>query len=49
MVSNYGLGPLFDGIGLIHPVLSYDDSITIAFTNCLPSAAPRGVDINRIT
>jgi len=34
LVSNYGLGPIFDGIGLIHPVLSYDDSITIAFTSC---------------
>ncbi|MDP6978985.1 MAG: wax ester/triacylglycerol synthase family O-acyltransferase [Myxococcota bacterium] len=34
MVSNYGIGPIFDGMGLIHPVLSYDDSITIAFTSC---------------
>ncbi len=34
MVANFGLGPIFDGVGLIHPVLSYDDSITIAFTSC---------------
>jgi diacylglycerol O-acyltransferase len=34
MVANYGLGPIFDGVGLIHPVLSYDGGITIAFTSC---------------
>jgi hypothetical protein len=34
MISNFGIGPIFDGVGLIHPVLSYDDSITIAFTSC---------------
>ena len=34
MVANYGLGPIVDGVGLIHPVLSYDGGITIAFTSC---------------
>lgn len=34
MVASYGLGPIFDGVGLIHPVLSYDGGITITFTSC---------------
>jgi WS/DGAT/MGAT family acyltransferase len=34
MVACYGMGPIFDGVGLIHPVLSYDDGITISFTSC---------------
>jgi WS/DGAT/MGAT family acyltransferase len=34
MIANYGLGPIFDGVGLIHPVLSYDGGITTAFTSC---------------
>jgi WS/DGAT/MGAT family acyltransferase len=34
MIACYGLGPIFDGVGLIHPVLSYDGGITIAFTSC---------------
>jgi hypothetical protein len=34
MVANYGIGPIFDGVGLIHPVLSYNGGITIAFTSC---------------
>jgi WS/DGAT/MGAT family acyltransferase len=34
MVANFGLGPIFDGVGLIHPVLSYCGTITIAFTSC---------------
>jgi diacylglycerol O-acyltransferase len=34
MVACYGLGPIFDGVGLIHPVLSYDGGITISFTSC---------------
>ena len=34
MVSLYGLGPVMDGMGLIHPVFSYAGRITIAFTSC---------------
>lgn len=34
MVACYGLGPIFDGVGLIHPVLSYDGGITISFASC---------------
>jgi hypothetical protein len=34
MVACYGLGPIFDGVGLMHPVLSYDGGITISFTSC---------------
>jgi hypothetical protein len=34
MVACYGLGPIFDGVGLIHPVLSYAGDITISFTSC---------------
>lgn len=33
MVAYYGLGPIFDGMGLIHPVLSYDGRLTISFTS----------------
>jgi len=33
MVACYGFGPIFDGVGLIHPVLSYDGGITISFTS----------------
>lgn len=39
MVANYGLGPIFDGIGLIHAVLSYCGGITITFTSC-PNMLP---------
>jgi WS/DGAT/MGAT family acyltransferase len=42
MVACYGLGPIFDGVGLIHPVLSYDGGITISFVSCpqmLPDSA----------
>jgi len=34
MVSLYGLGPVMDGMGLIHPVFSYSGRISIAFTSC---------------
>jgi diacylglycerol O-acyltransferase / wax synthase len=34
MVSLYGLGPIMDGMGLIHPVFSYAGQISIAFTAC---------------
>jgi hypothetical protein len=34
MLACYGLGPIVDGVGLIHPVLSYDGGVTISFTSC---------------
>ena len=34
MVAHYGLGPLFDGMGLIFPVVSYCGRITISATSC---------------
>jgi diacylglycerol O-acyltransferase len=34
MVGYYGLGPLVSGMGLIHPVLSYNGHLSIAFTSC---------------
>ena len=34
LVAYYGLGPIFDGMGLIHPVLSYNGRLTISFTSC---------------
>jgi WS/DGAT/MGAT family acyltransferase len=34
LVANYGLGPIQDGLGLIHPIFSYCGGITIAFTAC---------------
>ncbi len=34
LVTQYGLGPLFDGMGLIFPVFSYCGHITVAFTAC---------------
>ena len=34
LLRTYGLGPLFDGMGLIFPVLSYDGGITLSFTSC---------------
>jgi WS/DGAT/MGAT family acyltransferase len=33
MVAYYGMGPVFDGMGLIHPVLSYNGRLTISFTS----------------
>jgi WS/DGAT/MGAT family acyltransferase len=33
MVAYYGLGPVFDGMGIIHPVLSYNGRLTISFTS----------------
>ena len=32
LVSQYGMGPVGDGVGLIHPVFSYCGQITIAVT-----------------
>lgn len=34
MVGFYGTGPVMDGMGLIHPVFSYDGHISISITAC---------------
>jgi diacylglycerol O-acyltransferase len=34
MVSLYGMGPVADGMGLIHPVFSYSGRISISVTAC---------------
>ena len=34
LVTQYGLGPLYDGMGLIFPVFSYCGQITVGFTAC---------------
>ena len=34
LVSMYGIGMIVEGMGLIHPVLSYCGDITISFTSC---------------
>jgi hypothetical protein len=34
MVALHGLGPIMDGMGLIHPVFSYAGRISIAITSC---------------
>ena len=34
LVAQYGMGPIFDGMGLIFPVLSYDGALTISVTSC---------------
>jgi len=34
LVTQYGLGPILDGMGLIHPIFSYCGKITISFTSC---------------
>jgi len=34
MVALYGMGPVTDGMGIIHPVFSYNGTITISFTSC---------------
>ena len=34
MVAHYGMGPIFDGMGLIFPVVSYCGRITISATSC---------------
>ena len=33
-MAQYGLGPIFDGMGLIFPVLSYDGKIFVSVTSC---------------
>lgn len=32
LVTQHGLGPIFDGVGLMHPVYSYGEVMTIDFT-----------------
>jgi hypothetical protein len=34
LVTQFGLGPIFDGMGLIFPVVSYCGWITISLTSC---------------
>ena len=34
LVSMYGIGMIVEGMGLIHPVMSYCGDLTIAFTSC---------------
>jgi diacylglycerol O-acyltransferase / wax synthase len=34
LVTTYGMGPIGDGLGLIHPVFSYCGQITVAATSC---------------
>lgn len=34
LVTQYGLGPILDGMGLIMPVFSYNGQITISLTSC---------------
>ena len=34
MVSTYGMGPVMDGMGLIHPVFSYSGLLSVGVTAC---------------
>lgn len=34
LVTQFGLGPIFDGMGIIFPVYSYGGQITISFNSC---------------
>jgi hypothetical protein len=34
LVTMYGMGPIGDGLGLIHPVFSYCGQITVGATSC---------------
>jgi diacylglycerol O-acyltransferase len=34
LVTQYGLGPVYDGMGLIFPVFSYCGHINVAFNAC---------------
>jgi diacylglycerol O-acyltransferase len=34
LVVQYGLGPVMDGMGLIHPIGSYNGTAVISFTSC---------------
>jgi hypothetical protein len=33
LVTQFGLGPVFEGMGIIHPVFSYCGRISVAFTS----------------
>jgi len=35
LVAHYGLGPVFDGMGIMFPVVSYCGHIAVSFTSCL--------------
>ena len=34
LVTMFGMGPIGDGLGLMHPVTSYVDELVIAVTSC---------------
>ena len=34
LLAQYGLGPIFDGMGLIFPVFSYNGKIFVSVTSC---------------
>lgn len=34
LVTQFGLGPILDGMGIIHPIFSYCGEITVSFTSC---------------
>ena len=34
LLASYGMGPVLDGMGLIHPVFSYCGEISLSFTSC---------------
>jgi WS/DGAT/MGAT family acyltransferase len=34
MLKTFGMGPVMDGMGLIHPVFSYDGQIAVSVTSC---------------
>lgn len=34
MVTHFGLAPILDGMGIIHPIFSYCGQITVSFTAC---------------
>ncbi len=34
LLAQYGLGPIFDGMGLIFPVFSYDGKLFVSVTSC---------------
>ena len=34
LVAMYGMGPVMDSMGLIHPIFSYCGGVTVSFTSC---------------
>lgn len=34
LVTQYGMGPVYDGLGVFHPIYSYCGEITVSFTAC---------------